>query len=73
MQETSTTEVCASSFSFFLREKIGRETLKIGEESLSGQRIPNSAGVIDPRIKNKRHCCARALGLLQGRRAGKGG
>jgi hypothetical protein len=37
---------------------VGREILKIGEESLSGQHIPNSTGVLDPRIKNKRHCCA---------------
>ncbi len=71
MQETSATEVCVSSFSFFLREKVSRETLKIGEESLSRQRIPNSAGVLDPSFKNKRHCCARVLGLLQGRWAGK--
>ncbi len=73
MQETSPTEVCVSMFSFFLREKVGRETLKIGEESLSRQRIPNSAGVLDLSFKNKRHCCARVLGLLKGRWAGKGG
>ncbi len=32
MQETSATEVCVSSFSFFLEEKVGRETLKIGKD-----------------------------------------
>jgi hypothetical protein len=50
---------------------VGKEVLKIGEESLSGQCIPNSTGVLDPRIKNKRHCCARVQGLFQGRWAGK--
>jgi hypothetical protein len=50
---------------------VGREILKIGEESLSGQHIPNSTGVLDLRIKNKRHCCACVLGLVQGRWAGE--
>ncbi len=44
MQETSATEVCVSTFSFFLREKVGRERwqgkTQTGEESLSGQREP---------------------------------
>ncbi len=28
MQETSATEVCVSTFSFFLKEKVGREKIK---------------------------------------------
>jgi hypothetical protein len=43
-QETSATEVCESSFSFFLREKLagkgGQGKTQIGEESLSGQCEP---------------------------------
>ncbi len=50
---------------------MGRETLKMEKESLSGQLDPNSTGVLDTRIKNKPHCCARVLGFLQGRWAGK--
>ncbi len=55
------------------REKVGRETPKMEKESLLGQRDPNSTGVLDTRIKNKRHCYAHVLGFLQGRWAGKGG
>jgi hypothetical protein len=61
------------SVSFFRKRwtgKGGRETLKIGEESLSGQRIPNSTGVLDQSFKNKRHCCARVLGFC--RESGQG-
>jgi hypothetical protein len=52
---------------------VGRERLKIGAESLSGQRIPNSNGVLDPKIKIGRCCCACVLGFLQGKWAGKDG
>ncbi len=54
-QETSATEVCESSFSFFLREKVGREggqgKTQIGEESLSGQREPQQYRGLIQRIK----------------------
>jgi hypothetical protein len=54
-------------------ERWAGKTLKIGKESLSVQSIFNSTEVLDPKIKNKRHCCARVLGFLQGMCAQKGG
>ncbi len=72
-QETSATEVCESSFSFFLLENVGSERwagkggqgkTQIGEESLSGQRKPQQyRGLIQG--SKKRCCCAHVLGFLQ--------
>jgi hypothetical protein len=47
-------------------ERVGRETIKIGKDSLSGQCIPNSTvGFSNPKTENKRHCCARVLGFCR--------
>ncbi len=52
------------------REKVGREKLKVGEESLYGQREPQQhRGLIWG--SNKRYSCAHVLGFLQERWAGK--
>jgi hypothetical protein len=50
-----------------VHEKVGRETLKVGKESLSGQHIPIITGVLDPKIKNKHHCCAICPRLFAGK------
>ncbi len=74
-QETSATEVCESSFSFFLQEKVGRERWagKISNRrgvSFRPTWTPTvSTGLIQG--SNKRYCCACVLGFLQERWEGK--
>ncbi len=61
-----------STFSFFLREKVGREKLKWERSLFQGKVNPNSNGVFDPRIKRALLLCT-CLRLFAGKWTWKGG
>jgi hypothetical protein len=58
-------KVCTKSVQKKLHENVGRETLKIGKNSLSGQRIPNSTGVRESKDREQAPLRARVLGFCR--------
>jgi hypothetical protein len=77
MQETSATEVCVSTFSFFLREKVGRERWAGKNSNRRGVSFratqTPTAKRSSIRRSSGRCCCARVLGFLQESGYGKVG